>query len=306
MLNDQGEVCATDRHITILDHQIYMTRSLFDRLSGNNGYRLTVNSAAIAGLVSVLVNNLNIDAVNVVEVFNATTVVFPMSREVAMVFSNQLTDAVTGPRYCPEIGDGQGLTTREMLITLAILLVPYVVLGGVVTIGVGSAAVVTTVQAWAAAKTAAAGAAAGTGAVAVQQVGRVITLSNGKKIQLVTNTTAVSYTGNITLANVQHFSLVNGQWIQVANNVVNNVINAQDLVWSDSAPHAGRLYQESILLIQEIINSGPPGPDPRGRGGLWWIVEGVHYVNGKMSQGTFELLLSPDGTTIWHFLFKGR
>ena len=155
-VNDLGDVCATDRPITIMGQQVYMTRSLYDRLSGNNGYRLTMNSAAIAGLVSVLVNNLNITAVNVVEVFNAVTGIFSMSRAVEMEFSNQLTDAVTGLWICPEIGDGQGLIFGEMLKVLAIGLTPYVVLAGIVTIGTGVNAVVTTIAAWRAAQAAAA------------------------------------------------------------------------------------------------------------------------------------------------------
>ena len=41
---------------------------------------------------------------------------------------------------------------------------------------------------------------------------RVITLSNGQRIRITSPTTAVSYHGNISNANVQHFTLVNGVW----------------------------------------------------------------------------------------------
>lgn len=78
-------------------------------------------------------------------------------------------------------------------------------------------------------------------------------------------------------------------------------INAENLKYSNGAYHPDRVYQKSTLTIQEIIDSCPPGKDPKGSAGLWWKVEGV--FNG--SRGTYELLISPDKTTIWHFLFRG-
>ena len=46
--------------------------------------------------------------------------------------------------------------------------------------------------------------------------------------------------------------------------------------------------------------------DPQDKGGLSWIVEGTMLNNhGNTVHGVYELILSPDGTTIWHFLFKG-
>lgn len=63
-----------------------------------------------------------------------------------------------------------------------------------------------------------------------------------------------------------------------------------------------RPYNSSNLLIGEIISTGPPGPDPRGSAGMWWKVPGS--FNG--TEGTFEVLISPDGRTVWHFLFRSK
>ena len=63
-----------------------------------------------------------------------------------------------------------------------------------------------------------------------------------------------------------------------------------------------RPYNSSNLLIGEIISTGPPGPDPRGSAGMWWKVPGS--LNGM--EGTFEMLISPDGRTVWHFLFRSK
>ncbi len=78
-------------------------------------------------------------------------------------------------------------------------------------------------------------------------------------------------------------------------------INAESLKYSNSASHSGRPYQQSTQTIQEIINSGSPKADPRGSAGLWWNIDGS--FNG--TSGHYELLISPDKTTIWHYLFKG-
>ena len=83
------------------------------------------------------------------------------------------------------------------------------------------------------------------------------------------------------------------------NTVVEN-INVEELQYTKSAWHDNRAYQKSTLTIQNIINSGPPGIDPQGSLGLWWKVEG----DFNKSQGMYELLISPDKTKIWHFLFK--
>ena len=77
-------------------------------------------------------------------------------------------------------------------------------------------------------------------------------------------------------------------------------ISAENLKYSNSAKYPIRPYQDSPTAIQDIIDSGSPTVDPRGSDGLWWEVEGTY--NG--SQGYYELLISPDKTTIWHFLFK--
>ena len=88
-------------------------------------------------------------------------------------------------------------------------------------------------------------------------------------------------------------------------------INAEDLEYSNNSYHnqdGSRPYQDSALTIQEIIDSGPPSADPRGSDGLYWKVDGGLMTATKdvMSYGIYELLISPDGTTIWHFLFDGK
>ena len=70
--------------------------------------------------------------------------------------------------------------------------------------------------------------------------------------------------------------------------------------YSGTAYHSDRSYQNSSHLIQEIIDSQPPGLDPQGSAGLWWKVEGSY--KGRL--GTYELLISPDKTTIWHYQFE--
>ncbi len=66
--------------------------------------------------------------------------------------------------------------------------------------------------------------------------------------------------------------------------------------------HTGRPYQDSKLLINEIIESKPPAPDPRGTNALSWTVEGV--FNG--STGYYELIIDPTSNTVWHFVFKSQ
>ena len=62
-----------------------------------------------------------------------------------------------------------------------------------------------------------------------------------------------------------------------------------------------RPYNESLLVVQEIIAGGTPRVDPGGiPGGLRWDVPGA--VNG--SSGTWELVVNPETNTIVHFLFK--
>lgn len=86
------------------------------------------------------------------------------------------------------------------------------------------------------------------------------------------------------------FSTANSYGIDMDNlNFSNTVMN-----------HTGRPYQDSKLLINEIIESEPPVPDPRGTNALSWTVEGT--FNG--STGYFELIIDPETNTVWHFVFK--
>lgn len=66
--------------------------------------------------------------------------------------------------------------------------------------------------------------------------------------------------------------------------------------------HTGRPYQDSKLLINEIIESKPPVPDPRGTNALSWTVEGT--FNG--STGYYELIIDSTSNTVWHFVFKSQ
>ena len=66
--------------------------------------------------------------------------------------------------------------------------------------------------------------------------------------------------------------------------------------------HIGRPYQDSKLLINEIIESKPPVPDPRGTNALSWTVTGT--FNG--SKGYYELIIDPASNTVWHFVFKSQ
>jgi hypothetical protein len=61
-----------------------------------------------------------------------------------------------------------------------------------------------------------------------------------------------------------------------------------------------RPYINSTLLIQQIMQSSSPMPDPYTASGLKWVVEGMH--NG--SSGIYELVINPDTMTIIHFLYK--
>lgn len=78
-------------------------------------------------------------------------------------------------------------------------------------------------------------------------------------------------------------------------------IDVKSLKYSNSAVHPDRPYQQSVQTIREIVNSGVPKVDPRGSKGFWWDVDGSY--NGI--DGHYELLISPDKTTIWQYLFKG-
>ena len=64
--------------------------------------------------------------------------------------------------------------------------------------------------------------------------------------------------------------------------------------------HLDRPYQESKLLINEIMESKTPIPDPQGTNALYREVNGT--FNG--STGYYELLIDPASNTVWHFVFK--
>lgn len=66
--------------------------------------------------------------------------------------------------------------------------------------------------------------------------------------------------------------------------------------------HTGRPYQDSKLLINEIIECMPPILDTRGTNAWSWTVEGA--FNG--STGYYELIIDPNSNTVWHFVFKSQ
>ena len=66
--------------------------------------------------------------------------------------------------------------------------------------------------------------------------------------------------------------------------------------------HMKRPCQNSKLLINEIIESKPPVPDPRGTNALSWTVEGT--FNGSI--GHYELIIDSTSNTVWHFVFKSQ
>ena len=78
-------------------------------------------------------------------------------------------------------------------------------------------------------------------------------------------------------------------------------IDIENLNYSKTVTgHLDRPYQESKLLINEIMESKTPIPDPQGTNALYWEVNGT--FNG--STGYYELLIDPASNTVWHFVFK--
>lgn len=85
--------------------------------------------------------------------------------------------------------------------------------------------------------------------------------------------------------------------------VSNYRIDMDNLNFSNTVQnHTGRPYQDSKLLINEIIESKPPVLDPRETNALSWTVEGT--FNG--STGYYELIIDPTSNTVWHFVFKSQ
>ncbi len=66
--------------------------------------------------------------------------------------------------------------------------------------------------------------------------------------------------------------------------------------------HTGRPYQDSKLLIHEIIEGKPPVTDPRGTNAWSWTIKGT--FNG--STGYYELVIDSQSNTVWHFVFKSQ
>ena len=66
--------------------------------------------------------------------------------------------------------------------------------------------------------------------------------------------------------------------------------------------HIGRPYQDSKLLIREIMLNKSPVSDPKGTRALSWNVEGI--FNGSL--GIYELIIDPETNTVWHFVFKSK
>ena len=87
-------------------------------------------------------------------------------------------------------------------------------------------------------------------------------------------------------------------------NVASNYgIDMDNLNFSNTVQnHTGRPYQDSKLLIDEIIESKAPVPDSRGTNALSWTGEGS--FNGSV--GYYELIIDPNSNTVWHFVFKSR
>ncbi|SCY50297.1 hypothetical protein SAMN05660668_02847 [Pseudobutyrivibrio sp. AR14] len=80
-------------------------------------------------------------------------------------------------------------------------------------------------------------------------------------------------------------------------------IDVDDLSFSETVSgHINRPYQESKLLIKEIINSGEPIPDPQGTNALYWEAYGT--FNG--SEGLYELVIDPETNAVWHFVYKSN
>ena len=93
----------------------------------------------------------------------------------------------------------------------------------------------------------------------------------------------------------------NGESLNNKSNTNKYGIDVDNLQFSETVQgHTNRPYQNSKLLIKEIIEKESPIPDPQGTGALYWRVEGD--FNG--STGIYELLIDPKTNTVWHFVYK--
>ena len=80
-------------------------------------------------------------------------------------------------------------------------------------------------------------------------------------------------------------------------------IDMDNLKFSNTVQnYTGRPYQNSKLLINEIIECMPPILDTRGTNAWSWTVEGA--FNG--STGYYELIIDPNSNSVWHFVFKSQ
>ena len=80
-------------------------------------------------------------------------------------------------------------------------------------------------------------------------------------------------------------------------------IDVDNLNFSNTVSgHGNRPYQDSKLLINEIINSSEPIQDPQGTNALYWEVDGSF----NNSNGIYELLIDPETNTVWHFVYKSK
>ena len=93
------------------------------------------------------------------------------------------------------------------------------------------------------------------------------------------------------------------EWDEISEGGSKYGIDVDNLDFSNTVSgHGNRPYQDSKLLINEIINSSEPIQDPQGTNALYWEVDGS-FSN---SNGTYELLIDPETNTVWHFVYKSK
>jgi len=240
------DVCATSCLIDVNGQQVTVTRTLYDAFKTSRIRHISEDSSEINDLVLVILQIPGINRENAQQYIDAmmARLLIPErlreaielgvlntlnARERQAVMDNIWDDPAWHALYHDPMAPFDGWTARDVLLLFGLAATPFAI-GKLVTLFPSLSAV-------------GAGGAAVGGAGVVHEVGRIITKSNGQKIQLVTNTTAVSYTGNIGAANVQHFTLINGQWMPV---VLSNVEIVQQLSRSQSG---------HVETINNVINN---------------------------------------------------